>query len=91
MFKLASVLNRRSLAESCYCAVRLARSKHFGKLMKWKLVQYADDLTAFLSDLTSTQNLFKLLDRFGKLSGLEVLQSDMHNVKVHASEEVTIC
>ena len=32
----------------------------------------ADDLTAFLNDLASAQNLFKLLDRFGKLSGLEV-------------------
>ena len=33
-------------------------------LEEWKIVQYADDLTAFLSDLTSAQNLFKLLDRF---------------------------
>ena len=41
-------------------------------LEEWKIVQYADDLTAFLSDLTSLQNLLKLLDRFGKLSGLKV-------------------
>jgi len=41
-------------------------------LEEWKLVQYADDLTLFLSDLTSAQKLFKLLDRFGKLSGLKV-------------------
>ena len=41
-------------------------------LEKWKIVQYADDLTAFLSDLSSAQNLFKLLDHFGKLSGLKV-------------------
>ena len=41
-------------------------------LEEWKIVQYADDLTAFLSDLTSAQNLFKLLDRFGKLSGLKI-------------------
>jgi len=41
-------------------------------LEEWKPVQYADDLTTFLSDLTSAQNLFKLLDRFGKLSGLKV-------------------
>jgi len=33
-------------------------------LEELKLVQYADDLTLFLSDLTSAQNLFKLLDRF---------------------------
>jgi len=41
-------------------------------LQEWKLVQYADDLTLFLSDLTSVQNFFKLLDRFGKLSGLKI-------------------
>ena len=41
-------------------------------LEEWKIAQYADDLTAFLSDLTSAQNLFKLLDRLGKLSGLKV-------------------
>ena len=41
-------------------------------LEEWKIVQYADDLTAFLNDLASAQNLFKLLDRFGKLSGLKV-------------------
>ena len=41
-------------------------------LEEWKIVQYADDFTAFLSDLTSAQNLFKLLDRFGKLSGLKI-------------------
>ena len=40
--------------------------------MKWKIVQYADHLIAFLTNLTSAQNLFKLLDRFGKLSGLKV-------------------
>ena len=28
---------------------------------EWKIVQYADDLTAFLNDLASAQNLFKLL------------------------------
>ena len=44
-------------------------------LEEWKIVQYADDLTAFLNDLASAQNLFKLLDRFGKLSGLKVNSS----------------
>lgn len=29
-------------------------------------IEYADDLTAFLSDIKSVQNLFKLLDRFEK-------------------------
>ena len=41
-------------------------------LEEWKIAQYADGLTAFLSDLTTAQNLFKLLDLFGKLSGLKV-------------------
>ena len=41
-------------------------------LEEWKTVQYADDLAAFLTDLTSAQNLFKLVDRFGELSGLKV-------------------
>ena len=37
-----------------------------------KLLQYADDTTAVLSDINSAQTLFKLLDDFKKLSGLEV-------------------
>ena len=39
---------------------------------EWKVVQYADDLTAFLSDLQSVQSLFILLDPFEQLSGLKV-------------------
>ena len=39
---------------------------------EYKIVQYADDLTAFLSDVKSVQNLFKLLDRFEKILGLKV-------------------
>ena len=37
-----------------------------------KLLQYADDTTAVLSDINSAQTLFKLLDDFKRLSGLEV-------------------
>jgi len=37
-----------------------------------KLLQYADDTMAVLSDINSAQTLFKLLDDFKKLSGLEV-------------------
>ena len=37
-----------------------------------KLLQYADDTTAVLSDTNSAQTLFKLLDDFKKLSSLEV-------------------
>ena len=37
-----------------------------------KLLQYADDTTAVLSDINSARALFKLLDDFQKLSGLRV-------------------
>ena len=37
-----------------------------------KIVQYADDLTVFLSNIESVQNVFKLFHRFEKLSGLKV-------------------
>ena len=39
---------------------------------EFKMVQYADDLTAFVSDSRSAQYLFKLLDQFEKCSGLKV-------------------
>ena len=37
-----------------------------------KLFHYADDTTAVLLDINSAQTLFKLIDDFKKLSGLEV-------------------
>ena len=40
-----------------------------------KLLQYADDTTAVLSDTVSARALFKLLDLFGNLSGLRVNSS----------------
>jgi len=36
------------------------------------MVQYADDLRAFVSDIRSAQHLFKPLDQFEKCSGLKV-------------------
>ena len=39
---------------------------------EFKMVQYADDLTAFVSDIRSAQYLFNLLDQFEKCSGLKV-------------------
>ena len=39
---------------------------------EFKMVQYADDLKAFVSDIRSAQHLFKLLDQFEKCSGLKV-------------------
>ena len=40
-----------------------------------KLLQYADDTTAVLSDLESAQELFQLLAKFKELSGLKVNSS----------------
>ena len=40
-----------------------------------KLLQYADDTTAVLSDLESANKLFQLLDNFKELSGLKVNSS----------------
>ena len=40
-----------------------------------KLLQYADDTTAVLSDLESAQEFFKLLAKFKELSGLKVNSS----------------
>ena len=37
-----------------------------------KVLQYADDTTAVLSDINSARTLFKLLDAFQKLLGLTV-------------------
>jgi len=38
-----------------------------------KLLQYADDTTAVLSDTESAYKLFQLLDKFKKVSGLKVI------------------
>ena len=37
-----------------------------------KLLQYADDTTPVLSDISSGQTLFRLLNDFEKISGLAV-------------------
>ena len=42
-----------------------------------KLPQYADDMTAVLSDITSTQALFNLLDSFRISSGLSIYWSKL--------------
>ena len=39
---------------------------------EFKVSQYADDTTAFVADLESAENLFKLLHAFQKCSGLEI-------------------
>ena len=40
-----------------------------------KLLQYADDTTAVLSNIESAHKLFQLLDEFKKLSGLKINRS----------------
>jgi len=37
-----------------------------------KLVQYADDMTALLSDIKSAKNLLKIIEMFGSCSGLKI-------------------
>ena len=52
-----------------------------------KLLQYADDTTAVLSDTNSAQTLFKLLDDFKKLSGLEVNPTKTEGMWIGSSRE----
>ena len=40
-----------------------------------KILQYADDTTAVLSDTNSAHAFFKLLDEFGNMSGLKINSS----------------
>ena len=37
-----------------------------------KILQYADDTTAVLSDISSAEQLFELLDFFKDISGLKI-------------------
>ena len=37
-----------------------------------KILQYADDTTAVLSDISSAEQLFKMLDFFKDISGLKI-------------------
>ena len=50
-----------------------------------KLLQYADDTTAVLSDVNSARILFKLLDDFKKLSGLAINPSKTEGMWIGSS------
>ena len=50
-----------------------------------KLLQYADDTTAVLSDVNSAGMLFKLLDDFKKLSGLAIHPSKTEGMWIGSS------
>ena len=52
-----------------------------------KLLQYADDTTAVLFDINSAQTLFKLLDDFKKLSGLEVIPTKTEGMWIGSSRD----
>jgi len=52
-----------------------------------KLLQYGDDTTAVLSDINSAQTLFRLLDDFKKLSGLEVNPTKTEGMWIGSSRE----
>ena len=52
-----------------------------------KLLQYADDTTAVLSDINSARALFKLLDDFQKLSGLRVSPTQKEGMWIGSSRQ----
>ena len=53
-----------------------------------KLLQYADDTTVVFSDINSAQTLFKLIDDFKKLSGLEVNPTKTEGMWIGSSREI---
>ena len=56
---------------------------------EFKLSQYADDTTAFVSDTKSAINLFKLLSNFQEWSGLEINKSKTERMWLGASRRNT--
>ena len=52
-----------------------------------KLLQYADDTTAVLSDISSAQTLFRLLNDFEKISGLAVNPSKTEGLWIGSIRE----
>ena len=56
---------------------------------EFKISQYADDTTVFVSDLESAENLFKLLNAFQKCSGLEINKSKTEGMWLGANRNKT--
>ncbi|KAL9982663.1 hypothetical protein ACROYT_G004734 [Oculina patagonica] len=52
-----------------------------------KLLQYADDTTAVLSDINSAETLFELLDSFKAISGLEINCTKTEGMWIGSSKE----
>ena len=61
----AEILGNAIRQDRSICGIQIV-----GK--EFKVSQYADDTTAFVADLQSAENVFKLLHNFQKCSGLEV-------------------
>ena len=56
---------------------------------EFKILQYADDTTVFVSDFKSAENLFKLLNAFQKCSGLEINKSKTEGMWLGANRNKT--
>ena len=56
---------------------------------KTKLLQYADDTTAVLSDFDSTQALFNVLELFKNLSGLVINSPKTEGMWIGSSRDKT--
>ena len=56
---------------------------------EFKISQYADDTTVFVSDLESAENLFKLLNAFQQCSGLEINKSKTEGMWLGANRNKT--
>lgn len=54
---------------------------------EFKIVQYADDMTAFLSNVKAADKLFKLLEDFGKYSGLKLNYSKTEAMWIGSNKE----
>ena len=72
------------LANAIRNDVNIHGIKIYGK--EFKLSQYADDTTAFVSDITSAENLFNLLRAFQESSGLEVNTSKTEGMWIGANK-----
>ena len=57
--------------------------------LEFKLSQYADDTTAFVSDLKSVTNLFQLFSNFQECSGLEINKSKTEGLWLGANRNNT--
>ena len=63
-----------------------AKGAHLPYGKEFKISQYADDTTAFVSDIRSAQNLFHLLHALQKCSGLEVNRSKTEGLWLGANK-----